>query len=109
MYIQVGFDISLDLTSPNGVVFILNVHPSRAHDIVSGDAVIVEPGLRMTSYIDAFGNQCGRVEVPADVTRVRLRNSATVHDSGLPVCHIWQLWRQSCCLLLLATFQVLEK
>ena len=84
MNIEIGFDISLSMTSPNALIFMLNVHPDRKPDIVSGDAIIVEPGLPLTAYTDAFGNHCGRVNVPAGISAVRLRNNAVVRDSGLP-------------------------
>jgi transglutaminase-like putative cysteine protease len=88
--IEIGFDISLSMSTPNAVICMLNVHPDRAHDIIAGDAIIVEPGLPMVDYIDGFGNRCGRVNVPAGVPTVRLRNSAVVRDSGLPDAVDWQ-------------------
>jgi transglutaminase-like putative cysteine protease len=87
--IEIGFDLALSISSPNAVIFILNVHPDRAHDVLSGDAIIVEPGLPLTDYVDAFGNRCGRVNVPSGVTQVRLRNTAVVRDSGLPDAQDW--------------------
>ena len=84
MNIEIGFDISLSMSSPNAVIFMLNVHPDRAHDVLQGDAVTVEPGLALTEYLDAFGNRCGRVNVPAPTSRVRLHNRAVVRDSGRP-------------------------
>jgi transglutaminase-like putative cysteine protease len=87
--IEIGFDISLSMATPNAVIFMLNVHPERAHDLLSGDQIVVEPGLEMTSYVDAFGNHCGRVNVPAGVPAVRLRNAAVVRDSGLPDVADW--------------------
>ena len=89
MHIQIGFDIALSMSTPNAVIFMLNVNPDRAHDLVWGDAVIVEPGLAMTEYTDAFGNRCGRVNVPSGVHGVRLRNTAVVRDSGLPDLVDW--------------------
>jgi transglutaminase-like putative cysteine protease len=82
--IEVGFDISLSLSSPNAVIFMLNVHPDRKHDVLSGDAITVEPGLPISDYTDAFGNHCARVNLPAGTPQVRLRNQAIVQDSGLP-------------------------
>ncbi len=82
MNVEIGFDISLSMSSPNAVIFMLNVHPDRAHDVLHGDAITVEPGLVMTDYLDAFGNRCGRVNVPAGVSSVRLHNRAVVRDSG---------------------------
>lgn len=84
MNIQIGFDISLAVNSPNAVIFMLNVNPDRKHDVVWGDSIIVEPGMVIDNYTDAFGNHCGRINVPWNVNQVRLQNSALVRDSGLP-------------------------
>jgi len=81
--IEIGFDIALTMSTPNAVIFMLNVSPDRAHDVLSGDLVTVQPGLRLTEYTDAFGNRVGRVDVPAGVSQVRLTNSGVVRDSGL--------------------------
>jgi transglutaminase-like putative cysteine protease len=88
--LEIGFDIALSMSAPNAVIFMLNVHPDRKHDLISGDDITVQPGLPMTDYIDAFGNHCGRVNVPAGCSGVRLRNTAVIHDSGLPDVVDWQ-------------------
>jgi len=82
--IQIGFDITLAVNSPNAILLMLNVHPDRKHDVLSGDAIVVEPGLAIENYTDAFGNHCGRINVPPNVNSVRLRNTAVVLDSGRP-------------------------
>jgi transglutaminase-like putative cysteine protease len=88
--IEIGFDISLSMSTPNAVVFMLNVNPDRKHDLISGDAITVKPGLPMTDYIDAFGNHCGRVNVTAGYAGVRLQNTAVIRDAGLPDRVDWQ-------------------
>ncbi len=90
MHIDIGFDISLQLQSPNALICMLNVHPERAHDVLQGDAITVQPALPITDYLDVFGNRCARVSVPHGVQQVRLFNRATVQDSGLPDPQHWQ-------------------
>ena len=87
--IEIGFDIFLSMASPNAVVFMLNVNPDRKRDLISGDAVTVEPGLTLSEYVDVFGNHCGRVNVPAGMGSVRLRNTAVIRDTGLPDIVAW--------------------
>ena len=89
MNIEIGFDIALSMSTPNAVIFMLNVNPDRAHNVLSGDAITVQPGLRMTEYTDGFGNRVGRVDVSAGVGEVRLLNAAVVCDSGLPDPNDW--------------------
>ena len=84
MNIEIGFDISLAVSAPNALVFMLNVNPDRQHDVLYGDQIIVEPSLNLTTYLDAFGNRCGRLAVPLGVQQVRLQNHAVVYDTGLP-------------------------
>jgi transglutaminase-like putative cysteine protease len=84
MLIDIGFDITLRLQSPNGLITMLNVHPDRLHDVVSGDHITVQPGLAINDYTDVFGNHCARLSVPLGVHEVRLSNRATMHDSGMP-------------------------
>ena len=89
MLIDIGYDIELSLTSPTALICLLRVHPSREHDLQAPENLQIQPWLESTDYIDAFGNRCGRIQVPAHVSSVRLSNSAYIYDSGLadPVNH----------------------
>jgi transglutaminase-like putative cysteine protease len=95
MLIDLGFDIALQLQSPNGLIAMLNVHPERQHDVVSGDAICVTPALPISDYVDVFGNRCLRVSVPPRVSTVTLHNRAVVRDSGLPDAVDWQAYQHA--------------
>ncbi len=85
MLIKIGFDIELGVTSPTALIYLLQVHPSRAADIVGGsENVTISPPLATDFYRDAFDNHCARVKIPAGMSSVRLRNEAVVFDSGWP-------------------------
>ncbi|SCK61417.1 Transglutaminase-like enzyme, putative cysteine protease [Variovorax sp. HW608] len=86
MLIHIGFHIELAVTSPTALIYMLNVHPSRAADIQGegGERVTIRPHLQADHYVDVFGNHCARVEVPQGVDRIRLRNEAVVFDTGWP-------------------------
>lgn len=84
MHIKIGYDIELGVSAPTALIYMLQVHPSRAGDIVGAENITISPPLVTDHYIDAFGNQCARVQVPFGVSSVRLRNEAVVYDSGLP-------------------------
>jgi transglutaminase-like putative cysteine protease len=64
------------------MVTLLNVHPSRDRDLIEPDQFQTDPPLKITSYIDSFGNRCGRFVAPAG--RLRITNSTLIHDSGEP-------------------------
>jgi len=84
MLIHIGYDIELTVSAPTALLYLLRVHPSREHDLQTPENLQIHPWLGSTDYLDAFGNRCGRIQVPPQVASVRLTNSAHVHDSGLP-------------------------
>ena len=84
MLIRIGYDIELALTSPTTLLGALHVHPSRAPDLQAPEAFSVEPALPVRHYQDVFVNTITRIDVPAGVASLRLRNRALVADSGQP-------------------------
>ena len=84
MHIKIGFDIQLGINSPMALIYLLHVHPSRRDDLMAPEIVTVEPGLAADEYLDAFGNQCGRVNAMAGVNQVRFHSESIIRDSGQP-------------------------
>jgi transglutaminase-like putative cysteine protease len=82
MLIRLGYDIQFDIEAPVPIVAILNVHPSRRHDLQEPDRVQVDPSVQVTEYEDSFGNICTRFLAPAGP--LRLTNSTLIKDSGEP-------------------------
>ena len=82
MQIRVGYELIYDCPQPTPMVLMLNIHHTRAGDIVVPDRMVAEPFVPTTAYRDGFGNWCTRIVAPAG----RLRFSATgvVNDSGKP-------------------------
>jgi transglutaminase-like putative cysteine protease len=64
------------------MVFMLNVHPSRATDLVTPDRLRLAPARSMTPYVDGFGNKCVRILAPAG--ELRVIGDTIVNDSGRP-------------------------
>src|SRR4029077_14443466 len=64
------------------MVFMLNVHPSRAPDLVTPDRLRITPARSITPYIDGFGNKCVRVLAPPG--QIRISCDTIVADSGRP-------------------------
>ena len=87
MLIQIGYDIELAITSPMALVYLLHVHPSRRDDLLQPEMIYVAPPLDRKEcteeYIDSFGNQCGRINVPEGVSSVKFSSRAVIRDSGL--------------------------
>jgi transglutaminase-like putative cysteine protease len=82
MLIRLGYDIQFEIPAPIAMVALLNVHPSRVHDLLEPDELHVEPNIPVTSYIDGFGNRCARFVAPAG--SLRLSSSSLIRDSGFP-------------------------
>jgi transglutaminase-like putative cysteine protease len=82
MRIRLGYDIRFDIQAPVPMVALLNVHPSRRHDLHEPDRLIVEPDVPVEEYHDLFGNLATRFIAPAGA--LRLLNSTVIEDSGQP-------------------------
>jgi transglutaminase-like putative cysteine protease len=82
MKIRVGYDLSYECTQPVPMVVTLNIHYSRAGDVIQPDHMRTEPSVPLRSYRDSFGNWCTRLVAPPG--RIRLTTDAMVRDSGLP-------------------------
>ena len=80
--IRVGYEVIYDCPQPTPMVLMLNIHHTRAGDIVVADRMITEPAVPITSYHDGFGNWCTRLVAPAG--RLKLSASAVVNDTGEP-------------------------
>jgi transglutaminase-like putative cysteine protease len=81
MLIRLGYDLQFDLPADVPMVALLNVHPSRTHDLLEPDDLQTEPPLDVKTYHDTFGNRCVRFVAPRG--HLRLSCSTIVQDSGL--------------------------
>jgi transglutaminase-like putative cysteine protease len=82
MQLQVGYELIYDCAQQTPMMLAVNIHHSRASDIVLPDVLRTTPSVPLTFYRDAFGNWCSRILAPPG--RIRLTATAIVNDSGLP-------------------------
>src|SRR5262249_11808407 len=82
MQIRVGFEVVYQFAARTPVVLMLNVHPSRAGDMIEPDQLRIAPALPVTRYLDAFGNVCTRLVAPSG--ELKISTDALIADSGLP-------------------------
>ena len=68
MKIKIGFEIAFDALQPTPMVILLNVHPSRQGDLLTSDQITTSPLVPIRPYHDSFGNECGRLFLPAGRT-----------------------------------------
>ena len=82
MKIRIGFELAYEFAQTTPMVVMLNVHPSRACDMLKPDQLQVSPLVPVTRYLDAFGNICRRLTAPAGLFEIS--TDALVADTGLP-------------------------
>jgi transglutaminase-like putative cysteine protease len=82
MKIHVGYELIYNCPQPTPMILVLNVHYSRASDIVTSDYLTTDPSIPITAYRDVFGNWCSRIVAP--IGRIRLKSSVVVRDTGEP-------------------------
>ncbi len=82
MQISVGYEIIYDLPNPTPILATLNIHQSRAADLVEPDNLVTSPPVPFSGYFDNFGNWVTRITAPSG--RIRLSARAIVNDSGQP-------------------------
>ena len=82
MQLRVGFELIYSFPQPTPIILTVNVHYSRAYDMVVPDILITEPFIPVTGFRDGFGNLCARMLAPEG--RLRLMADGIVRDHGQP-------------------------
>lgn len=82
MQLRVGFEMAYQCFQETPMLLALNVHYSRAPDLVQPDLLIADPPVPITSYRDSFGNWCSRLVAPPG--RFLLTADGILNDSGQP-------------------------
>jgi len=91
VHIKVGYELIYDCPQPTPMLLMLNIHYSRASDIVVPDHLVTSPAVPITAYRDEFGNWVSRIVAPAGVTRIA--TSAVLRDNGLPDPVVPDAWQ----------------
>ena len=64
MKIKVGYELIYDCPQPTPMMLVLNVHYSRASDLVVPDHLTTPLRFPLSAYRDGFGNWCTRLVAP---------------------------------------------
>jgi transglutaminase-like putative cysteine protease len=78
--IKLGYELIYECPQPTPMILLLNVHYSRASDLVVADHVITDPSVAIHGYRDGFGNWCTRIVAPPG--RIAISSHAIINDSG---------------------------
>lgn len=81
MQIRVGYELDYQCPQPTPMILTLNVHYSRASDLIEPDHILTSPATPIHGYRDSFGNWCSRIVAPPG--RIRISANALLNDSGL--------------------------
>ncbi len=82
MQIHVGYELIYNCPQPTPMILLVNIHYSRASDIITSDYLTTDPSVPITAYRDVFGNWCTRIVAP--VGRIRLKSDAVLRDTAKP-------------------------
>lgn len=82
MQIRLGFEMTYDCPQPTPMIFNVQVHFTRASDLVARDDLMIDPPVPIAGYRDGFGNWCTRIVAPQG--RTRISADAIVNDPGVP-------------------------
>ena len=81
MLIAVGYELEYRLPQPTPMILMLNIHYSRASDMVRPDHMVTQPSIPLRAYRDGFGNWCTRLVAPTG--HLRISSEALIRDSGV--------------------------
>jgi transglutaminase-like putative cysteine protease len=82
MQIRAGYELIYQFPVPTPMILTLNIHHSRAADLLQPDHLMTDPAVPVSAYRDKFSNWCSRLVAPPG--RMRLSADAIVRDSGVP-------------------------
>jgi transglutaminase-like putative cysteine protease len=82
MQIRIGYELVYECPQPTPMILTVNVHYSRASDMVRPDYLVSSPSIPVIQYRDGFGNWCSRVVAPAGLTTFTA--DGLVRDNGIP-------------------------
>jgi transglutaminase-like putative cysteine protease len=80
--IRLGYELIYQSAQPTPMILNLNVHYTRAADLIRADHMLTDPWVPVTLYRDGFGNWCTRLVAPAG--QIRITSDAAINDRGVP-------------------------
>jgi transglutaminase-like putative cysteine protease len=82
LQIRLGYELIYQSAQPTPMILNLNVHYTRAADLVRADHMLTDPWVPLSLYRDGFGNWCTRLVAPAG--QIRITSDAVINDRGVP-------------------------
>ncbi len=82
MHIRLGYELTYQSAQSTPMILNLNVHYTRAADLIRADHMLTVPWVPLTLYRDGFGNWCTRLVAPAG--QLCISSNAIINDRGVP-------------------------
>jgi transglutaminase-like putative cysteine protease len=82
LQIRLGYELNYSFPQATPMILALNIHYSRASDVIIPDFPVTEPAVPIGGYRDGFGNWCTRVVAPRG--NFLIRADALIRDTGEP-------------------------
>jgi transglutaminase-like putative cysteine protease len=82
LQIRLGYELIYQSAQPTPMILNLNVHYTRAADLIRADHMLTDPWVPLSLYRDGFGNWCTRLVAPAG--QIRITSDAVINDRGVP-------------------------
>jgi len=82
MKIRAGYEITYDCPQPTPMIVELSVHPIRRSDLITPDAIRLEPPVPIKQYRDGFGNIWQVTKAPKG--EITMFSDFLIEDSGKP-------------------------
>ena len=82
MRIRAGYELTYECLQPTPMLLVLNIHPSRRGDLLTGQVLTFSPALEAWDYTDGFGNICTRIVAPPGQTTIA--TDFVIYDHGQP-------------------------
>ncbi len=79
--IRLGYELIYRCPQATPMILNLNIHYTRAADLIRADNMLTDPWVPLVLYRDGFGNLCTRLVAPAG--RIRITADAVINDDGL--------------------------
>jgi transglutaminase-like putative cysteine protease len=82
LQIRLGYELNYTFPQATPMILALNIHYSRASDVIIPDYLTTVPAVPIAGYRDSFGNWCTRVVAPRG--SFLIKTDALIRDSGVP-------------------------
>ncbi|PTU28295.1 transglutaminase-like domain-containing protein [Stenotrophobium rhamnosiphilum] len=81
MQIHLGCELIYKCPQPTPMILNMQVHHSRAADLIRPNLLQTDPVVPITMYCDGYGNWCSRIVAPAGL--IRISTDTLIEDQGI--------------------------